>query len=297
MTSPSLNLIDRVFAEKKDLVPENGKPDKFKILISFGKPEMGRSLLRLASKLLPKGENGALITALHLSPGNMFNKYKIDNYERESFVPILKESNVLNKKITPVFRVSEDIDGDITEEANRGNYDLLLMGIGQSIFKGSTLGNILGYVLKVINPDWVLYKLRSGNSIDHALFDERTRKILQRTKIPVGVLLNKGFKNIHKILIPVFATNDTFILEYAKKFIMNSDIHVTVWDTREIIRNNPAMIESLQVIEKDTHKSDYVTVTQKIDPIQQFDLMLVSSEGWKKQEFFKMTPSVLILRK
>jgi hypothetical protein len=38
-------------------------------------------------------------------------------------------------------------------------------------------------------------------------------------------------------------------------------------------------------------------ITSKIDPVQQFDLILVSLEGWKNQEFFKKTPSVLILRK
>ena len=297
MTSPSLDLIDRIFAEKKAIVPVSGQPGKYRVIISFGKPEMGRTLLRLAHKLSAKSDNSASITALHLSPGNLFNKYKIDDYERESFVPILKESNILNRKITSVFRVSENIDVDITEEANRGNYDLLLMGIGHSIFEGSTLGNLLGYAFNVVNPDWILNKFRSKNSLNHVLFDDRTRKILLKTKIPVGVLLNKGLKNINKVLIPVFTAKDAFILEYAKKLIINSDTQVTIWDAQEIISNSPALKESIQIIEKDIQNPKYITITQKTDPIQQFDLILVSSEGWKNQEFFKKTPSVLILRK
>jgi Kef-type K+ transport system membrane component KefB len=297
MTSPSLDLIDRIFAEKKAVMPVTGQPGQYRVLISFGKPEMGRTLLRLAHKFSPKSDNSSSITALHLSPGNLFNKYKIDDYERESFVPILKESHSLNKKITPIFRVSENIDIDITDEANQGNYDLLLMGIGHSIFEGSTLGNILGYAFNVVNPDWILNKFRSKNSLNHILFDERTRKILMRTRIPVGVFLNKGLKNINKVLIPVFSANDAFLLEYARKLAIHSNVEVIIWDVREIINNNPALKESIQSIQHDIQNQKYVTTAQKTDPIHQFDLMLVSSEGWKNQEFFKKTPSVLILRK
>ncbi len=297
MTSPSLDLIDRFFAEKKAVIPVSGQPGKYRVLISFGKPEMGRTLLRLAHKFSPKSDNSTTITALHLSPGNLFNKYKIDDYERESFVPILKESKILDKKITPVFRVSENIDVDITNEANHGDYDLLLMGFGHSIFEGSTLGKILGYTFNAVNPDWILNKIRSKNSLNHVLFDDRTRKILLRTKIPVGVLLNKGLKKINEVLIPVFTPNDAFLLEYANKLILNSDVQVTIWDARGIINNSPALKDSIQVIEQDMQNPKFIATAQKTDSIQQFDLILISSEGWKNQEFFKKTPSVLILRK
>lgn len=296
MTSPSLDLIDRIFAEKKVFVPQTGPYDKYRILISFGKPEMGRSLLRLANRILPESDNGTSITALHLSPGNLFNKYKIDDYERESFRPIIKESNFLNKKITPIFRVSEKIEMDIIEEANKGNYDLLLMGIGHSIFEGSTLGNILRYTLTVFNPDWLLKKLRNENSADHILFDDRTRKILLRTKIPVGILFNKGFKNINKILIPLFTANDAFVLDYGKKFLNKSNAQVTVWEAHGIGVINPASKEPIQLTEQIVKDRKNLTFINKIENIQQYDLLLVSAEGWKNQEFFSKPPSVLILR-
>jgi hypothetical protein len=297
MTSPSLDIINRVFAEKKAILPQTSQTGKYRILISFGKPEMGRYLLRLANKLLPKSDNTSSITALHLSPGNLFNKYKIDAYERESFIPILKESKTLNKKVTPIFRVSEKIEIDITEEANRGNYDLLLMGIGHSIFKGSALGNILGYASNLFNPDWVLNKLRNRNSYDHLLFDDRTRKILLRTKIPVGVLLNKGLKNISKILIPVFTDKDAFILEFAMKFLLYPDVRIAVWDAPEKPGNNRVLKKSIQRIQHEGQSSGRIIFTAKSDPIQQYDLVIVSSEGWKKQDLLKKAPSVLILRK
>jgi hypothetical protein len=295
MTSPSLDLINRFFAEKRTTISDPGQPAKYRVLISFGRPEMGRYLLRLAHKLFPNSDTGTSITALHLSPGNLFNKFRIDEYERESFVPIMRESRALNEKITPVFRVSENFDVDIAEEANRGNYDLLLMGIGHSIFEGSTLGKILGYTLNVVNPDWLLNQLKSKDPQDHILLDERTRKILSRTKIPVGILLNKGLKDIHKVLIPVFSAGDAFILEYAKKFMIRSGVSVTIWDAIDKVGNSPLLKETIRVIAMEA--PDRVSVAGKMDPVPQYDLMLVSSEAWKNQEFFKKTPSVLILRK
>jgi hypothetical protein len=98
-------------------------------------------------------------------------------------------------------------------------------------------------------------------------------------------------------LIPVFTPKDVFILEYAKMFINNSDAQVTVWDAQEKINDNPALEESIQWLEHDVSNSNYMTFTKKIDAVQQYDLILVSSEGWNNQEFFKKTPSVLILRK
>lgn len=66
--------------------------------------------------------------------------YNVAEYEKESFTPIIEESENLNQKVTTLFKASNDIDSDITEAANKGDYDLLLIGLGQSIFEGSLLG-------------------------------------------------------------------------------------------------------------------------------------------------------------
>jgi len=292
MTAPSLDLIDKIFARKKVLIPQKGRLDKYRILLSFGKPEMGRLLLRLANEISSRSDNSTSISALHLFPGNLFNKFKIDNYEQESFAPINKESRKLNQRVTNLFRVSENIDDDIVEEANRGNYDLLLMGIGHSIFEGSALGKVLGYAANLVNPDWVLAKLSSKNLSDP--FDERTRKILTKTKISVGILLNNGLKNINKIALPVFSANDAFMFEYARKFIINSGSQVTVWDALQATDNSPAIKKAILNLEQGA--PGFITITHNIDLVH-YDLILISSDSWKKQQFLHKIPSVLILRK
>lgn len=55
MTGPALDLINYLFKSKDSIVPEiETKPNDYKILISFGNNEKGKSLLRLASSLIKK---------------------------------------------------------------------------------------------------------------------------------------------------------------------------------------------------------------------------------------------------
>src|SRR5690606_23238512 len=107
MTGPALNLINRIFKSKQEEIPrEISQINKFKVLISFGNPERGRSLLRLTNSFIGKLNGNAMVTAMHLSPGKLHH-YNIEEYEKESFTPIVEESNDLNQSITTLFKVSK----------------------------------------------------------------------------------------------------------------------------------------------------------------------------------------------
>jgi hypothetical protein len=55
MTGPALDLINYIFKSKEVLIPkEIIDNSKFKILISFGNNEKGKSLLRLANSFVKK---------------------------------------------------------------------------------------------------------------------------------------------------------------------------------------------------------------------------------------------------
>ncbi|MEY4085706.1 MAG: Glutathione-regulated potassium-efflux system protein KefB, partial [Bacteroidota bacterium] len=67
MTGPALDLINFIFKNKEAVVPEIVvNENKYKVLISFGNNEKGRSLLRLANSLTKKQKKSASITAMHL---------------------------------------------------------------------------------------------------------------------------------------------------------------------------------------------------------------------------------------
>jgi hypothetical protein len=46
-----------------------------------------------------------------------------------------EESTMLNLKIEAIFKVTNDIETEIADVANQGDYDLLLVGLGKSILK------------------------------------------------------------------------------------------------------------------------------------------------------------------
>lgn len=305
MTSPALNLIDKFFKKKTE--PERHKiinTGKYKILISFGKPEMGSTLLRLANFMVKNKNGNSIISALHMSPNGLFTKFKINDYEKESFNPIISESKILNLQVEKIFKTSEDIQKDIIETANTGDYDLLLVGQGQSIFKGSLLGHIFDYSTRYINPDFLNEKISGKEKLfSSSLFAESTRQILSKSKVPVGVLIDNNFNKINKLLLPIFNNDDAFLVEYVRKFISNSGVQITIFDSLGKIKSDAKMKESIRAIEQQAPNYIGVIENETFDPdfIIQFDLMLISLESWgelveSKSIWLKNLPSVLILR-
>jgi Kef-type K+ transport system membrane component KefB len=305
MTAPSLHLIDKFFNKKTE--PERQKiinTGKYKILISFGKPEMGTTLLRLANFMVKNKNGNSIISALHLSPNGLFTKFKINDYEKESFNPIISESKILNLQVEKIFKTSEDIQKDIIETANTGDYDLLLVGQGQSIFKGSLLGNIFDYSTRYINPDFLNEKISGKEKLfSSSLFAESTRQILSKSKVPVGVLIDNNFNKINKLLLPIFKNDDAFLVEYVRKFISNSEVQITIFDSVDKIKSDSKIKESIRAFEQQAPNYIAVLDNETFDPdfINQFDLMLISLESWvelveSKSIWLKNLPSVLILR-
>jgi Kef-type K+ transport system membrane component KefB len=252
MTGPALNVINWFFKSKLDTTSEEIlQSSQYKILLSFGNPEMGRSLLRLANGLVRNLNGNASVTAMHLSPSNGMYHYNIEAYEKESFAPVIQESQQLNQKLTTLFKASNDIDADITEVANKGNYDLLLVGVGQSIFEGSLLGKILGFTTKFVHPDRLLNQVTGKESLfEHSPFDERTRMILSMSDVPVGVLIDKGLTQIDTIFVPVFSDKDAFLIKYVQKLIKNSGSQVTILDAAGEIKDHPPIKEAIRAIEQ-----------------------------------------------
>ncbi len=286
MTGPALDLINWFFKSKSDDVPQEiSQISKYKILISFGNPDRGVSLLRLANGLVKKLNNNASVTTMHLSPTNELNHYNIEQYEKESFAPIIQESENLNQKVTILFKASNDIDSDIAEVANKGDYDLLLIGIGQSIFEGSLLGKILGFTTKFINPEKIINQVTGReNLFENSPFDERTRLIINKSQISVGVLIDKGLKKIDKVFIPIFNEKDIFLIKFAQKLINSSESQITILDAVGHIKSDAKLKETIRSIEQ-TAPNHINLLTERViekEFLIQNDLMLISIDSWKK---------------
>src|SRR3989338_1824987 len=304
MTGPSLDFINWFFKSKSvEVFQKISEASKYKILVSFGNPERGKSLLRLANGLTKKMNDHTVITAMHLISSNEVHRYNTEEYEAESFAPIIQESKDLNQKITTLHKASNDIDTDIAEVANKGHYDLLLIGVGQSIYEGSLLGKILGFTTKIINPEKLINQVTGKESLfENSPFDDRTRTILDKSDTSVGVLVDKGFEKIDQVFIPIFGEKDIYLILCAQKLIKNSGAQITVLDAVGQIKNNSEIKELIRSIEQFAPNHINLINERIIEKefLKQNDLMITSANSWKKlieskSVWLSDIPSTLIL--
>ncbi|MEA5128833.1 MAG: cation:proton antiporter [Proteiniphilum sp.] len=283
MTGPALDLFDRIFKTKKQGQSERMIPDTYRILLSFGRPEGGKSLLQVANVFSEGKSESTEVTALHLSPGGELHHFNEDQIEQESFEPITEESVKLQQKFTPFFKISNEIDADIIDTANKGDYHLLLIGEGESIFEGSLLGKMIRSGRNIFNFTTNAKKMK-----DYSLFDERIRNILMKTKIPVGIFINRRFEKADRILIPIYSSKDIFLLRYAEKGVANATINIVILDVKDTIKNDSEFQDEIIRLQQRT-APDRVSLIQSgslYDMVfmQQFDLMFISTDGWYQME-------------
>ncbi|WP_353087762.1 cation:proton antiporter [Flavobacterium sp.] len=306
MTGPAIDIINFIFKRKAAILPQEIVSEgKFKILISFGNNEKGKSLLRLAHSFVKKQNDHSQVTALHLSLSDEIHSYNLEEYEQETFAPILAESKALNQEVTPVLKSTVDIETDIAEIANEGNFDLVLIGLGKSIFEGSLLGKVLGFTTRIINPDRLLDKFTGKEGLfENSPFDDRTLFIISKSKKPLGILVDKDLSNVDDVFVPIVTPEDVFLLDYTQKLIYNSQATVTFLDVNNHVKSNFVLEKAIAALQQ-SYGADKVTVIRedemKAGLMAKQDLMMVSLESWKQlvdaQSLWLSTvPSVLILK-
>lgn len=283
MTGPALDLFERIFKSEKQEQFKRAISDTYRILLSFGRPEGGKSLLQVANVLSDGKSESVDVTALHLSPAGELHHFNEDQIEQESFEPITEESVKLHQKFTPLFKISGDIDADIIDTANKGNYHLLLIGEGESIFEGSLLGKIISSGLDIFS-----FSTRAKKMMEYSLFDDRIRNILLKTKIPVGIFINRHFENADKIFIPIYSSKDLFLLQYAEKGLGNEMSRIVIFDIKDTIKANSEFQDEILRLQQQT-APDRISLIKSgslydAEFMKQFDLMLISIDGWYEME-------------
>jgi Kef-type K+ transport system membrane component KefB len=305
MTGPALDLINYLF--KNRVVPdaeEITNHSKYRILFSFGNNEKGKSLLRLANSLTKKQKSSSIVTAMHLSLSNELHSFNMDDKEKDSFFPIFEESEVLNIEIETIFKATIDIESEIADVANQGDYDLLLVGLGKSIFEGTILGKVIGFTTRIINPDRLIDKFTGKEGLfENSPFDERTRQIVAKTKMPLGILIDKEFQEIDRVFIPIFKSDDSFLIDYAQKLIYNNNSKITVLDVNGHVNTNFVVQSAVNSLEE-KYPVNIGMLEDKIvtdEFLSKQDLMLISLESWKTlldldMQWIAGVPSVLIIK-
>lgn len=303
MTGPALDIIRYAFKSRDLLLPKDLIASKFKILISFGNNEKGKSLLRLANSFVKKQKDNTNVTALHLSISDEMHAYNLEEYEEETFAPIFAESEQLDQQIDTIFKSTVDIETDITDIATRGDYDLVLVGLGKSIFEGSLLGKVLGFTTRIINPDRLLDKFTGKEGLfENSPFDERTRLIISKSKKPLGILIDKDLHDVNEVYLPIFRNEDLFLLDYAGKLVYNNGSKITLISFNREKNDNQPIHETLMAFkEKYSENVSIESDELKAGFFAKQDLMLISLESWKnlvdsQKAWLSNVPSTLIIK-
>jgi Kef-type K+ transport system membrane component KefB len=269
MTGPALDLINYIYPEKEG---EGIQTTLYKILLSFGPPIKGKILLRLADQLTHKKTEEAAITAFHLTPSADINPKEAREYERESFRLVKQEALDLNIHIKTLYRATNDITKEITTQANRGKYDLLLVGGSKSLFTADVVGG-------------------------------KVKNYLEDAHCQVGVLVDKDFDIASKILVPLQDNSDLFLISFAERFILNNNAQVVLYDPNRLVKTNMIFGMAVEKINNGTPGSISTHESHQLTPdyMKDFNFMLISYSQWKdlskvKTQWISIAPSILILK-
>jgi Kef-type K+ transport system membrane component KefB len=301
MTGPALDLIDRFIPLIKEAKSERKIPDLFRILISFGNPENGKTMLRLAHNFVMTNKEQTSITLLHLTPSYDIHNYVADEYERDGLLPVVKEADKLGIKIKTIFRATEDIEREIIDTANSGDYDLIIAGKGHSIYEGTLLGNMIRIITRLTNPGRVIGSIRGEeNLFSRSVFDGPTRRLVKSIKISKAIFAGKDFKKCEIVILPVYSVEDTEIFALAGRLSSNSGAIIKILDYYNQIDYNEEMKESLKLLSDrnpgrvEKYVSDEISGVLSREP----DLLIVTPEGWHKVVHNKrisyLPPSLII---
>jgi hypothetical protein len=306
MTGPALNLIDRLMPEKQaiDDFQTSIESEKYSILFSFGNTLRGRKMLRLGSAFIKSSTQTSSITALHITSTNELNTFNLRDFERNNFAPIQAEAEKLKIGFNKMFQAAVDIEREIINVANSANYNLVIIGIGQSIFRGTILGKLLGITKKYFNPFKIFFKLVSKQKLYNInSLDDQSRNILSQVKAPVGIFIDKNYEKSERIIVPIFDAADAFLVFYISKLYENSRSKITILDSTRIFKSDNDHAAGFSLFDLSKFRNLEIIHTSKPDKklLENSDLMLISLTSWenvvnKGEAWLSSTPSVLVIR-
>lgn len=304
MTGPLLDLINYILPERKSkyTVAEEDE-GQFKVLVSFGNPQKGKLMLRIVNSLVKTSHDDANVSALHFSPSTELNQFNEEEYERENFLPIRSEAKRLGLPVTTLFKGAIDIEKEIVATVNKGNFDLLMVGMGRSVFEGTVLGKILGFTTKFINPD-KLYDTITGKEklLEESLLDDRTKYILKNTTLPLAIFVDRGLTGTGKIMVPILEKEDASLFPFVQKFILNNNSDVTIVNKTTVLEKSNDYIDFKTSLEE-KGKTFKLKAGEFLssENISKEDLVVLSFDTWKRlvseeSEVLQDSPSLLIIR-
>ncbi len=307
MTGPSLTFINWAFKEKyvqPEIIPIKKETPSYKILISFGLASSGRKILRLAAQMFGHDNHLVNYTAIHVTPSADVSLLNVAEFEQQSFRPIRTEAEKLKIDLKSHYKLSNDLNKEVSGIIEENEINILLIGAGKSLYTGSLLGNIVG-VTKALSPENLLGTITGANPLFRTdyLIDDKARQFVENALCDVGVLIDRDFSDAGTIFLPLFGEEDAYLLNYARKFILNSKSDISVMDAFDQMTADSVMKEKYNRLQSEFPERIHLLTAKTIgkDFLSQQELMLINYQSWKglidsKSLWLEHIPSVLILR-
>jgi len=134
------------------------------------------------------------------------------------------------------------------------------------------------------------------------LFDDHTSQLLKKSKVPVGIFIDKDLTKVEKVMLVIFSASDRFLINYANMFYQNNEAKALIYDFSKNSAAMTGLMEKVKDLGKNFEENISVfynanTTSNNIEPC---DLVIVSLNGWKelietKHEMITGSSSVLIL--
>ena len=273
MTGPALSAINHQFNRRPSTFHGRGH-QLFRVLISFGPPQMGSTLLKLANSISPSSEIiTPNYTAIHLTPSSEVHPTNALVYEKEGFELLKTTAKELSLTVKTEYKATDEVQNEILRTANKENFDLLLLGSARSVFTENVLGGIV-------------------------------RKLLSDCKCSLGIFIDHDYIRPKRVLAIVPPPGNQLFENILKRLYHGGEVStmtITGLLTNIEVRND------LQQLFSEPGKAvvDMIPFNILLNPghapKESFDLIIISLDGWKMLVSrntwgTESLPSVLILK-
>lgn len=166
MTGPAMSLINYLYRPVESIATVS---DLFKVLISFGPPKSGARLLDLVSQLYLNEKHKLRVTALHLTPNTEISKENAYQFEEQAFSEISDVAEEKNMIIATDYRTSQAVAQEITRTANKGKFNLMVVGSSRPLLSTDKTGGKARYFFEKVKSDVALVIDNGFDSINRVL--------------------------------------------------------------------------------------------------------------------------------
>ena len=289
-------LIDKIL---KKTFPDQEAETPLNILVCFSKPETGKALCKIANYFMQSKLKNEQIASLHLLEKSEFDKIEnIETYKTSLYEGVMEDCRKGSVMIRTFVKPSDDFVSEILSTSNELDCNLVLIGIGKTVFTPQLWGAYQKFQTYKGSPSI------PGTPLNK-ISQKGVSSLLERNNKTTGIFIDNKLESIHNIFIPILDKTDIHIFDYVKRLAEKTEAEITIWDAIGIIDSMPELKKVFQVMQRNSE--DRVSLwdnSKKIDYdfIKQQDLVIIGFDGWTKLISSAITwslslPSTLIIRK